>query len=95
MKLKEAAHTVYKTPYHIVWITLYRRKILVTGVKSYLKIKLQKIREYYPDWEYKEIGIKNDHIHLYMIIFPQYAISKIDENIKKNTNRSLGRSMPS
>jgi hypothetical protein len=29
--------------------------ILVTGIKSYLKIKLQEIRKYYPDWEYIEI----------------------------------------
>jgi len=66
MKLYKAAHTAYKTQYHIVWVTRYRRKILVTGVKSYLKIKLQEIRKYYPDWEYIEIGIKKDHVHLYM-----------------------------
>ena len=58
MKLYKAAHTVYtvyKTQYHIVWISRYRRKILVTGIKSYLKIKFQEIRKYYPDWEYIEI----------------------------------------
>jgi len=33
MKLYKAAHTVYKTQYYIVWITRYRRKILVTGIK--------------------------------------------------------------
>ena len=61
MKLYKSAHTVYKTQYHIVWITRYRRKILGSGVKSYLKIKLQEIRKYYPDWEYIEIGIKPEH----------------------------------
>ena len=89
MKLYKAAHTVYKTQYHIVWITRYRRKILVTGIKSYLKIKLQEIRKYYPDWEYIEIGIKKDHVHLYMVIPPKYAVSKVVETIKKNTSRSL------
>jgi len=86
------AHSVYKTQYHIVWITRYRRKIkLVTGVKSYLKIKLQEIRKYYPDWEYLEIGIKQDHIHLYMVIPPKYAVSNVMEIIKKNNSRSLSR----
>ena len=75
--------------YHIFWITWYRRKILVTGVKSYLKIKLQEIRKYYPDWEYIEIGINNDHVHLFMTIPPKYALSKVVETIKKNTSRSL------
>jgi len=85
MKLHKAAHTVYKTQYHIVWIARYRRKILVTGVKSYLKIKLQEIRKYYPDWEYIEIGIKK------MVIPPKYALSKVVETIKKNTSRSLNK----
>ena len=91
MKLYKAAHTVYKTQYHIVWITRYRRKILVTGVKSYLKIKLQEIRKCYPDWKYIEIGIKKDHVHLYRVIPPKYVVSKVVETIKKNTSRSLSR----
>jgi putative transposase len=91
MKLYKSAHTVYKTKYHIVWITRYRRKILVTGGKSYLKIKLQEIMKYYSDWEYIEIRIKKDHVHLYMVIPPKYAVSKAAETIKKNTSRSLSR----
>jgi len=89
MKLFKAAHSVYKTQYHIVWITHYRRKVIVYGVKSYLKIKLQEIRKYYPDWNYIEIGVKQDNIHLYMIIPPKYAISQVVKTIKKNTSRSL------
>jgi putative transposase len=73
MRLRKSAHTVYKTQYHIVWITRYRRKILVKGVKDYLKIKLLEIRKYYPEWEYLEIGIDLDHVHLYMVIPPKYA----------------------
>ena len=94
MKLYKAAHTVYKTQYHIVWITRYRRKIRVSGVKSYLKIKLQEIRKYYPDWNYLEIGIRQDHMHLYMIIPPKYAVSQVVETIKKNTSRSLSKKYP-
>ena len=91
MKLYKSAHTVYKTQYHIVWIIRYRRKILVPGVKSYLEIKLQEIRKFYPNWEYIEIGIKPDHVHLYMVIPPKYAVSMVAETIKKNTSRSLSR----
>jgi len=64
---------------------------LVTKVKSYLKIKLQEIRKYYPDWEYLEIGIKQDNVYLYMVIPPKYAANKIVEIIKKNTSRPLSR----
>ena len=89
MRLRKSAHTVYKTQYHIVWITRYRRKILVKGVKDYLKIKLLEIRKYYPEWEYLEIGIDLDHVHLYMVIPPKYAVSKVVETIKSNTSKAL------
>ncbi len=89
MKLRKSAHSVYKTQYHIVWITRYRRKILVTGVREYLRIKFQEILKYYPDWEYIEIAIKEDHVHLFMVIPPKYAVSMVVETIKKNTSRTL------
>ena len=89
MRLRKSAHTVYKTQYHIVWITRFRRKILLKGVKDYLKIKLLEIRRFYPDWEYLEIGIDIDHLHLYMLIPPKYAVSKVVETIKSNTSKTL------
>jgi len=91
MKLRKSAHTVYKAQYHIVWITRFRRKILLKRVKDYLKIKLQEIRKHYPEWEYLEIGIDLDHIHLYMLIPPKYAVSKAVEIFKKKTSRFLSR----
>jgi len=57
VRLKKAAHTVYKTQYHIVWVvwvTRYRRKILVKGVREYLKIKLEGI--------YKKMNSKKPHL---------------------------------
>ncbi|NLJ48419.1 MAG: hypothetical protein GX428_02375 [Candidatus Atribacteria bacterium] len=41
MRLRKSAHSVYKTQYHIIWITRYRKKILVTGVREYLRITFQ------------------------------------------------------
>ena len=89
MKMRKAAHTVYKTQYHMVWVTRYRRKILLKGVDSYLEVKLREIRKYYPDWEYKEIGIDKDHVHVYMIIPPKYSVSQVVDVIKTNTSRAL------
>ena len=95
MKLKKLAHTVYKTQYHIVWVTRFRRKILHrNGVKSYLKIKLNEVRKWYPDREYVEIGVANDHVHLHIIIPPKYSVSYVVETIKKNTSRHLRRKFP-
>jgi len=89
MRLIKASHSVYRTQYHIVWVTRFRRKILVPGVKQYLEAKLQEVRKYYPDWEYFTIGIDIDHVHLHMMIPPKYAVSTAVETMKKNTSRSL------
>jgi len=89
MRLHKAAHTVYKTQYHVVWVTRYRRKILVPGVQRYLQVKLEEVRKYYPDWEYAAIGMEVDHVHLHMVIPPKYAVSFAVETLKKNTSRAL------
>ena len=89
MRLHKAAHTVYKTQYHIVWVTRYRRKILVPGVQRYLHVKLEEVRKWYPDWAYAAIGMEVDHVHLHMVIPPKYAVSFAVETLKQNTSRAL------
>ena len=89
MKLHKTAHTVYKTQYHIVWATRFRRKILTRGVEAYLETKLREVTKYYADWEYVAIGIDVDHVHLHMIIPPKYSVSYVVETLKKNTSRQL------
>ena len=89
MRLHRSAHAVYKTQYHLVWVTRDRRKILVPGVQRYLHVKLEEVRKWYPDWEYAAIGMEVDHVHLHMVIPPKYAVSFAVETLKKNTSRAL------
>ena len=89
MKLHKQAHTVYKTQYHIVWITRYRRKILVHGIEEYFKSAIKEVRKFHPDWYLEEVGTDKDHVHLYMIIPPKYAVSKVVETMKSVTSRQL------
>lgn len=77
MKLHKAAHTVYKTQYHIVWVTRYRRRILVRGIAESLRILLQEVQKFHPDWFIEEIGIEVDHVHLHMVIPPKDAVAKV------------------
>ena len=94
MKLHTSAHTVYKTQYHIVWVTRYRRKILVRGIAERLRITLQEVRKFHPDWFIEEIGIDVDHVHLHMIIPPKYAVSKVVDTLKSVTSRELWAKFP-
>jgi putative transposase len=91
MKLYKQAHSVYRTQYHIVWPTRFRRKLINEGVKVYLKLKLLEVTKYYPDWQYVEIGVGQDHVHLHIIIPPKYAVAKVVETIKSNTSRQLNQ----
>ena len=94
MKLQKTAHTVYKTQYHIVWVTRYRRKILVKGVAAALRTSLQEVRKFHPDWFIEEIGIEVDHVHLHMIIPPKYAVARVVEVLKSVTSRRLKEDFP-
>jgi putative transposase len=91
MRIIRSAHAAYRTQYHIVWVTRYRRKILNPGLAEYVKTKLKEARKYYPDWEFIEIGIAEDHIHLHMVIPPKYSVSMVIETLKKNTSRELSK----
>jgi putative transposase len=89
VKLHKTGHTVDKTQSHLVWVTRFRRKILVEGVATYLQVKLRAVQNYDPDWHFTEIGIDKDHVHVHMVIPPKYSVSFAVETIKKNTSRAL------
>ena len=89
MEYNKSSHGIYYARYHIVWIPKYRKKILISGVKEYLEIKLDEIRKWYPDVIYHERNIQPDHIHLLLEIPPKYSVSQIVRIIKSNTARHL------
>ena len=94
MKLHRQAHVVYKAQYHLVWVTRYRRNILVPGVAEYLKKVLRSVREFHPDWFLEEIGVERDHVHLHMVIPPKYAVSRVVETLKSVASRQLKEKFP-
>ena len=71
MRLHRAAQTVYQTQYHVGWVTRLRRTVLVPGVARYLRVKLEEVHQWYPDWKYVAIGSEPDHVHLHRVIPPQ------------------------
>ena len=89
MKLRRQSHAVYKTQYHIVWVTKYRKDILNTGVQKYVRERLHEVKEHYEDIEYFSIGMDHDHIHIHMMIPPKYSVSKIVQLMKSNTSRKM------
>ena len=89
MKLRKAAHTVYKTQYHIVLVSRYRRKIFTKGVSDYTELILQEIGKFRPDIEFIEIGVDKDHVHMHVVIPPKYAVSELVNTLKVNSGKKL------
>jgi len=89
MEYRKQTHAIYYTRYHIVISTKYRRKILKKGVGDYLKKVIFRINSYHPEVEILEVNTDIDHIHILMIIPPNYSVSKVVNMIKANTGKRL------
>lgn len=90
MEIRKQNHTAYRLMYHIVWIPKYRHKLLVKGVDRYCEEIIKSIqKERYPDVEINEIEVKEDHIHIVMIIPPKYAISRVMKELKSRSSRGM------
>ena len=85
MQTRLSGHGAYRTEYHIVWITKYRRRILNPGVKGYLSKLFPKIIKEMPGCEIIEQNIQIDHIHILMVIPPKYAVSDVIGEMKQYT----------
>ena len=91
MELRHSGHSVYKTEYHITWITKYRRRILNPGVSEYLNRLFPKLLKQIPGVEIIEKNILVDHIHLVMVLPPKYAVSSVIGFIKGKSAIAIAR----
>ncbi len=89
MQVRYSAHGAYHHQYHIVWIPKYRKRILKGEVKRFIEEHLFEIQHYHPDIEIEKYSIREDHIHLIVIIPPRYSVSGIVGKIKSNTSREV------
>ena len=92
MQIRYSAHGAYHHEYHIVWIPKYRRKILKGELKRFIKGHLFDIQTYHPDIEVERYSIREDHVHLIIIIPPRYSVSGVVGKIKTNTSREVRKS---
>jgi putative transposase len=89
MEIHYSAHGAYHHQYHIVWIPKYRKKVLKGEVRQYVEQQLRDISKYHPDIVIEKYSLQKDHVHLVIIIPPQYSVSAIVGKIKANTSREV------
>jgi len=85
MQIRLSGHSAYRTEYHVVWATKYRRKVLNPGVRSYLERIWVRVLRRLPGVEEVEKNFQPDHVHVVLVIPPKYAVSDIVGAIKGQT----------
>ena len=90
---RHTSHTTYDNKYHIVWITKYRKKILIDDIG----LRLRDILRQVCSSEKIDIlrgAIGSDHVHLLLAIPPYIAVSRIIQHMKGESSRKLQMEFP-
>lgn len=88
MKYKSNNNIVYSCRYHVVWCPKYRRKVLISDVKTRLKGLVKQICQE-NQFDLLEMEVMPDHIYLLLEVDPQFGIHKAVKLIKGTTSRIL------
>ena len=85
---RKGAHTLFDCKYHLVWITKYRKPILVGRVAIRVR---DLIREICGAHSIQIIRghVSKDHVHIFISMPPQISVSKIAQYLKGKTSRKL------
>ena len=87
-KFKSNKNVVYSCNYHVIWCPKYRRPVLVDGIAKRLKVLVkEKAKEL--NAEIIEMEVMPDHVHLLVVVDPQFGIHRFVKRIKGYTSRIL------
>ena len=90
---RTTSHTKYDNKYHLVWITKYRKKVLIGKIGSRAREIIRQVCEKY-GVEIIRGNISPEHVHIFVSIPPHHAVSKIVQNIKGRSSRILQQEFP-
>jgi putative transposase len=90
-KWKKIAHVVYQCSYHIVWCPKYRYRVMKGKVGEFIEDKIKKICEW-KKVEVLELNVREDHIHMVVVIPPKITISELMGTLKGKTAITLFKS---
>ncbi len=85
---RKTSHTTYDCKYHVVWITKYRKKILLGLVAERVREHLRGICKEH-EVEILKGHISADHVHLFLSVPPHLAISKLVQYLKGKSSYKM------
>ncbi len=85
---RKTAHTTYDCKYHIVWITKYRKKVLVGVLAERVRELLRFICKE-NEVEILKGHVSKDHVHLFVSVPPHLSVSKQVQYLKGKSSYKL------
>ena len=90
---RKGSHSVFSIYLHLVWITKYRKKILSGDITQKARSLIRGICEKY-QVEILKGHIAPDHIHLFVSIPQNLAVSKLMQQLKGRTSHAMINEFP-
>ena len=85
---RKTSHSLYDVKFHIVWITKYRKKVMVGAVADRTRELLREISKA-NDVEIIRGHVSKDHIHMFVSVPPHLSVSKLVQMLKGKSSRKL------
>jgi putative transposase len=85
---RKTSHSTYDYKYHIVWITKYRKKVMVGLVAVRVRELIRQICKEH-EVEIVKGQVSRDHVHLFVSIPPPLAISKLVQYLKGKSSYKM------
>jgi putative transposase len=85
---RKSSHTVYDLKYHLVWITKYRKPILVGDIATRARELIREICKS-QDVEIIRGHISRDHVHIFVSVPPHVSVSQLVQWLKGKTSRKM------
>ena len=87
-KYRKSSHTVYDLKYHLVWITKYRKPVLVGDIATRTRELIREICKS-QDVEIIKGHISRDHVHVFVSVPPHVSVSQLVQWLKGKTSRKM------
>ena len=85
---RKTSHTTYDCKYHVVWITKYRKPVMIGLVGERVRELVRQICKGH-DVEILKGHVSKDHVHLFVSVPPHLAISKLVQYLKGKSSYRL------
>jgi putative transposase len=83
-RFRKLSHTIWHCQYHIVWVPKYRYRVLTGGVGQEVERCIRAFSERLGA-EVVELNVREDHVHLLVMVPPKVSISEFMGTLKGRT----------